>query len=73
MLSLYSFNHVIDRIIYSIQLNYTTIFKISSKMKLEESQTIAKKLNLNLIKDNGKKKTKMELIDDINKILKIDK
>jgi len=52
------------------------IFKISPKMKLEELQTIAKKLNIVLEKENIKKKgstlvkTKTELIDEINIILK---
>ena len=62
-------NSVID----STQL----IFKISPKMKLEELQTIAKKLNINIEKNNkqttGKKKlikTKGELIDEINGVLK---
>jgi len=60
------------------QINNNTqlVFKISPKMKLDELQTIAKKLNILIEKDNqtpGKKKlvkTKGELIDDINRVLK---
>lgn len=48
-------------------------FNISSKMKLEEIQNIAKKYNIGTEKtlDTGKKKlkTKTELIDDLQKIL----
>ena len=53
--------------------NPQLVFKISSKMKLDELQVIAKKLNIVLEKDKGKKKlpkTKGDLIDDINKVLK---
>ena len=52
------------------------VFKISPKMKLSELQKIAEKLNIVLEKDNtqsGKKKlvkTKGELIDEINSVLK---
>lgn len=47
------------------------VFKISSKMKLDEIQTIAKKLNIVLEKAGSKKvKTKNELMDEINVILK---
>ena len=62
-----------------INKNDTTqlVFKISPKMKLDELQKIATKLNILLEKDNtqpnGKKKlvkTKGELIDEINSVLK---
>lgn len=49
------------------------IFKISPKMKLDELQTIAKKLNVELEKNGLKKKTnktKGELIEEINSVLK---
>ena len=49
------------------------VFKISPKMKLDELQTIAKKLNIDLDKKGAKKKTnktKGELIEEINFILK---
>lgn len=56
------------------------VFKISSKMKLDELQSIAKKLNISLEKepDSTKKykkntKTKGELIEEINKILNNEK
>lgn len=49
------------------------VFKISPKMKLDELQTIAKKLNIELEKDGVKKKTnktKIELITEINDVLR---
>lgn len=52
------------------------VFNISSKMKLDELQNIAQKLNIDLEKDSktksGKKltKTKTELISEINSMLK---
>lgn len=52
------------------------VFNISTKMKLDELQTIAKKLNVDLERStttkSGKKqsKTKQELIDEINILLK---
>jgi hypothetical protein len=49
------------------------VFKISSKMKLEELQTIAKKLNISLdkiINSKKKAKTKNELIEEINNSLR---
>lgn len=45
------------------------VFNISQKMKLNELQDIAKKLNVDLNK-GSKKKTKIELIDEINIVLK---
>ena len=63
----------------NIKINNNTqlVFKISPKMKLDELQTIAKKLNILIEKENnqtsGKKKlikTKGELIDEINSVLK---
>ncbi|ARF09633.1 hypothetical protein Indivirus_2_12 [Indivirus ILV1] len=45
------------------------VFNISQKMKLSEIQDIAKKLNIDL--NNGpKKKTKIELMNEINSVLK---
>lgn len=53
------------------------IFKISPKMKLEEIQEVATKLNIILDKEikkgksvSNKQKTKIELIDEINLVLK---
>ncbi|QKF93761.1 hypothetical protein QKU48_gp0303 [Fadolivirus algeromassiliense] len=53
------------------------VFKISPKMKLEELQEVAKKLNITLEKETkkgktviSKQKTKGELIDEINVVLK---
>ena len=52
------------------------VFNISNRMKLDELQTIAKKLNIKLERSTMTKtgktqpKTKQELIDDINLILK---
>lgn len=54
------------------QIKNKLVFKISPKMKLEELQTIASKLNIDLQKDGNKKKiakTKNELITEINVIL----
>ena len=45
------------------------VFNISAKMKLTELQDVAKKLNIALSKDS-KKKTKTELMDEINAVLK---
>lgn len=50
------------------------VFKISGKMKLEELQLVAKKLNIDLQKTGKQKvritKTKNDLIDEINEVLK---
>lgn len=53
--------------------NASLVFKISPKMKLDELQLIAKKLNIDIEKDGIKKKTnktKTELINEINVVLK---
>jgi hypothetical protein len=69
-----------DETVVEPELNSTQlVFKISPKMKLEELKEIAKKLNIETektaktaTKKNVKKcaKTKTELIEEINKILK---
>jgi hypothetical protein len=50
------------------------VFKISGKMKLEELQVVAKKLNIDLEKSGKQQKkiikTKGDLIDEINSVLK---
>ena len=49
------------------------VFNISSRMKIKELQNIAEKLNIDITKKTNTKesmKTKAELIDDINNILK---
>ena len=49
-----------DDIIYNLYLKPITTYK------LDELVTFAKEFNINLVKDNGKKKIKKELYDDIN-------
>jgi hypothetical protein len=62
---------------YTPKAQTQLIFKISPKMKLDEIQEIAKKLNIVLAKEirkgkmvSNKHKTKGELIDEINTLLK---
>ena len=47
---------------------YNTYLKAISNYKADDLITIANECNINLIKDNGKKKTKKELYDEINLI-----
>ena len=45
---------------------YNTYLKAISNYKADDLTNIANELNVSLIKDNGKKKTKKELYDEIN-------
>ena len=47
---------------------YTTFLKAISNYKANDLITIANELNVSLIKENGKKKNKKELYDEINLI-----